>query len=232
MKVSHFFSVNGPQSSELNIDFIGSFSHSVRDDGARLLKNHVRMSHRRGTHGQGKEDEGRRESEPREFRTKETADWEADFKRMTVKRVKGDRQGQGRDKGNTGGMRRKNKEFRKQQLRVEGWRGRKTQRWMRQGSHRTAKGRESFFLLKRCDQNSLLFPSLSNTCHSSSPWKSLLYPLSLPSSLTPKRQQLGVRHTGPWPSSSSRTDLDLRSGSGCSLLSINEALFVEHLSNN
>lgn len=66
---------------------------------------------------------------------------------MTVKRVKGDRQGQARDKENAGGMRRKNKEFSKQQLRVEGRRGRKTQRWMRQGSHRIAKGKEFFLLL-------------------------------------------------------------------------------------
>lgn len=45
------------------------------------------------------------------------------------------------DKENTGGMRRKNKGFSKQQLREEDGRGRKTQWWMRQGSHRIERER-------------------------------------------------------------------------------------------
>lgn len=69
------------------------------------------------------------------------------------------------DKENTGGMRRENKGFSKQQLREEERRGRKTQWWMRQGSHGIERGKS--FL--KCDvQISPLFPSLSNTCHNSS----------------------------------------------------------------
>lgn len=45
------------------------------------------------------------------------------------------------DKQNTGGMRRKNKGFSRQQLREERRLGRKAQRWMRQGSHRIEKGK-------------------------------------------------------------------------------------------
>ncbi len=48
------------------------------------------------------------------------------------------------DKENTGGMRRKNKGFCEQQLRKEGGKGRKTQRWMKRGSHRIERGKGFF----------------------------------------------------------------------------------------
>lgn len=101
--------------------------------------------------------------------TEETRMGEGGFQEDEIQtRERRDRRGQGvpwRETRRTQGMRRKNKGFGKQQLREEGGRGRKTQRWMRQGSHRIERGKS--FL--KCDvQISLLFPSLSNTCHNSS----------------------------------------------------------------
>lgn len=149
------FSLNGLQSFELNIDFIGSLV-TVSVTTRCLLGNCARVAQRRRTR-------------PKERREREQRRGKWFCKGTTRKWEKRDRRGQGKlrsEMREAQGTRRNNEGFGTQQLREEWGRGRKSQRWMRQGSQGIEKGRS---FLKCNVPISLLFPSLSNTCHNSSP---------------------------------------------------------------
>lgn len=120
MKGFHFFSVNGLQSSELNIDFIGSLVTASMTPRC-LLTNCVRVSLRKRTESQGEKDKGDerwgRESEKRGHKEKGKRLQEDDTEiREQRQRTEGAEEG---DKKNTGGMRRKKRGFREQQLSEE-----------------------------------------------------------------------------------------------------------------
>lgn len=165
MKGFHFF-CQWPPVIWIKHWFYRKFSHCVRDDSLPPQKLCARVSSQRNAEPR-REGWRRWETEQR-VRTEEMRGGGIDFKRTTLKREEGDRRGHReprRETRKTRGMRRKNKGFGELQLREEGGRGRKTQRWMRQGSHRIERGKG---FLKCSVQISLLLPSLSNTCHNSS----------------------------------------------------------------
>lgn len=86
------FSVNGLQSSELNIDFIGSLVTAAVTTRCLLKKLHVRVSSRRNAEPR-REGWRRWETEQRELEQRRWGREGGGFKRTTLKRKKGDRRG-------------------------------------------------------------------------------------------------------------------------------------------
>lgn len=157
MKGFHFF-CQWPAVIWIKHWFYPKFSRCVRDDSLPPRKPRARLitEERWKWRGWGDEDERqRRESKTGARRRHWNARRETDGTRGAEE--------------NTGGMRRENRGFGRQQLREEKKKRKKDSVVDERGLTQNWKGKEGFFFFLKCSvQISLYFHSLSNTCHSSS----------------------------------------------------------------
>lgn len=161
MKGFHFF-CQWPAVIWIKHWFYRKFSHCIRDDSLPPQKPFVSGSSRRSAKPR-REGWRRWEMERRELEQRRRSEGGGGSKRTTLKWEQGDGWGlRGAEQGDTG-------EHRGDEKKEQGTRRAAIKRGRRErkkDSHRIERGKS---FLKYNVQISLLFPSLSNTCHNSSP---------------------------------------------------------------